>query len=209
MAFFLATRQDKPQVVKVLTEAFAGDPHLDWIIGSSKRRELRARTLMAYAFEYGFRQNQVYLTENRQAVAIWKVRGVKTLSLPFIRANLSMLWHFGISDIIRITSFDKKVEQRRDQTDEDFYLWFLGTIPRYHGRGLAQSLLESRLQSADVSDKWIYLETAKLKNVEFYRRRGFELFDQMTAPDSPDTIIYFMKRAPQPERDKKGLGGVR
>lgn len=67
-----ATRADKSRVLEIQTEAFWNDPHINWFTGSGKNRRKRVESLMSHAFESALTSGDVYLSEDKEAVAIWR-----------------------------------------------------------------------------------------------------------------------------------------
>jgi ribosomal protein S18 acetylase RimI-like enzyme len=56
-----------------------------------------------------------------------------------------------------------------------WYLSVLGVDPAHQGRGLGRSLLQGWLESVDRVAAASYLETDRERNLDFYRRAGFDV----------------------------------
>jgi ribosomal protein S18 acetylase RimI-like enzyme len=72
-----------------------------------------------------------------------------------------------------------------------WYLASLGVAPARQGRRLGSELLACWLAGADAHDA--YLETDQPRNVEFYRRRGFEVVRELAVQGIP---VWCMRRPP-------------
>lgn len=74
--------------------------------------------------------------------------------------------------------------------------WYLDTIathPGLHGQGLGGRLLDHDLAIRDEAGDACALDTHSLDNVDFYKRRGFEVTGRTMLPDGgPD--LYMMLR---------------
>jgi ribosomal protein S18 acetylase RimI-like enzyme len=62
------------------------------------------------------------------------------------------------------------------------YLATLGVDPPHQGRGVGAALLRSGLARADVQGLPCYLETMLERNLDFYRRFGFEVAGEAVVP---------------------------
>ena len=51
------------------------------------------------------------------------------------------------------------------------------------------------LEQAEKEGRDVYLETSKEVNIAIYKKRGFEVYDQMPQEESSDVIIYLLKKA--------------
>jgi ribosomal protein S18 acetylase RimI-like enzyme len=77
-----------------------------------------------------------------------------------------------------------------------WYLATLGTDPDRQGRGVGSSLVSTVLARVDRDGLPAYLESSKASNVPFYRRLGFEVRGEISAPSGP--TLWLMWREPRP-----------
>ncbi|MGD1889484.1 MAG: GNAT family N-acetyltransferase [Cyclobacteriaceae bacterium] len=193
-----ATRQDKDRMVDILSRAFKHDPHVQWFVGSGKSRARRLKTLMEFAFEKGIADQEIYLTTDKNAVAIWRnpvQAGKMTVHLLLIYVRF--IWVMGITKIRAIIQLEQAIVIRYPKNQPFLYLWFLGVAPEHQGEGLSSQLLKPKLSSADKIQHSTYLETTNPVNLAIYARRGFEVYDEMVLDAQAGTTIYFMRRAHQ------------
>jgi len=66
-----------------------------------------------------------------------------------------------------------------------YYLFLLGTRPRWQGRGLGSSLIAPVLNRCDQDRVPAYLEATSERNVPLYRRHGFEVTTEIQIPGGP------------------------
>jgi ribosomal protein S18 acetylase RimI-like enzyme len=76
-----------------------------------------------------------------------------------------------------------------------WYLATLGTDPDRQGRGIGSALVSRVLAQVDRDGLPAYLESSKESNVPFYRRHGFEVTGEISAPDGP--TLWLMWREPR------------
>jgi ribosomal protein S18 acetylase RimI-like enzyme len=72
------------------------------------------------------------------------------------------------------------------------YLACIGVMPSEQGKGLAKALLDPVLADAENSGRDVYLETANPLNVNIYKKRGFEIIDEVDL--SEIKITFMVKR---------------
>jgi GNAT superfamily N-acetyltransferase len=192
-----ATRPDKDQVVDILTRSFENDPHIQWYVGSGKGRAKRLRTLMEFAFEKGMADQEVYLTADKNAVAIWRNSSNSKMTLPLLLMYIRFIGVMGIPKVRAITQLEQAVTKRYPKDQSFLYLWLLGVDPDHQGKGLSSQLLDPQLTAADEAQLPTYLETTNPANLKIYARRGFEIYDEMLLDAQANTTIYFMRRVVQ------------
>jgi ribosomal protein S18 acetylase RimI-like enzyme len=77
------------------------------------------------------------------------------------------------------------------------YITVLSVEPTLQRTGIGGMLLRQALFEADRQGVPAHLETAKPANVDYYRRFGFEVLQDMTRDGCPP--VYVMQRAPRQE----------
>jgi ribosomal protein S18 acetylase RimI-like enzyme len=78
------------------------------------------------------------------------------------------------------------------------YITVLCVEPKLQRTGTGGMLLRHALAEADQRGVPTHLETAKPENVDYYRRFGFEVLQELSQDGSPPA--YVMQRAPRGER---------
>jgi ribosomal protein S18 acetylase RimI-like enzyme len=190
-----ASRSDKHLVVQILTEAFQGEPQIEWIVAPvDKDRERRLQVLMEYAFETGLSQGQVYLTDDRKGVAIWKTPPKRSFSVHDLLTQLKFILAMGLPRLKRLIQMEKYVEQQHPSQRQYLYLWFLAVKPGHQGKGLASELLNPLLEEASQKDLPVLLETSVKKNISLYRHKGFEVFHQWHLDQENQILLQFMRK---------------
>ena len=74
--------------------------------------------------------------------------------------------------------------------ENDFYLYYLATIPEMQKRGIATNLMNTLFEYCDENHCGVYLETYDEKNSKYYQKLGFEEKEVVKLDD--DLILYAM-----------------
>jgi ribosomal protein S18 acetylase RimI-like enzyme len=78
-----------------------------------------------------------------------------------------------------------------DPAVRHWHVELVGVEPDLQGQGIGRKVVEAALRRADAASEPAYLETDTTRNVEFYRRHGFEV----TAIGEPLGVqIWYMER---------------
>jgi GNAT superfamily N-acetyltransferase len=191
----LATRADKKRILDILVTAFANDPQINWYVGEGPGKERRRRTLMEFSTEQGLANRTIYLTPDKNAVAIWRKSAENRLSLPLLFLYLKFIWVMGHKRVKTITQKGEEIAQRYPQDRPYWYLWLLGADPAHQGKGLSSQLLRPRLAEAEEAQLPVYLETTNPRNLPIYQKKGFEVYEQIELDAEKEIQLYFMRRA--------------
>ena len=191
----LATRKDKPLVVRILMEAFQDNLQINWIVAPADRgREKRLRVLMELAFEAGLAEGEVYLTDDRHGVAVWKTPPKESFSVWDVLTKAKFAFRMGPARLVRILQLEREISGQHPPDSRFLYLWFLGVKPEWQGRGLSSQLLNPMLDRAQAERMPVLLEASNPKNVDLYRHKGFAVYHQFPLDPKSGIFIRFMRR---------------
>jgi len=70
------------------------------------------------------------------------------------------------------------------------YLWFIGVDPLVQNRGIGSKMLQEIINFSNSSNRPIYLETSTVKNLPWYEKFGFEVYNEHDLTYH----LYFFKR---------------
>jgi ribosomal protein S18 acetylase RimI-like enzyme len=70
------------------------------------------------------------------------------------------------------------------------YLWFIGVAPAEQHKGHGSSLLTAILAMSAKLNLPLFLETSTLKNLPWYERFGFGIYDKLDLTYT----LYFLKK---------------
>jgi ribosomal protein S18 acetylase RimI-like enzyme len=184
-----ATAASADSVARDLTAAFAADPVFDWFSRTDARRD--AARLMF--FQHLLREmvlgvGEVLRPSTGGAAAIW-MPSEALAAYPMIKELqvLPMLLGLtGWSRIARMLQLREAMDRHHPMDRPHAYLWFLGVTPEAQGHGVGSRLLRAKTDLLDVARRPAFLETATPRNVQLYRRHGFEVVaDYRPSPTGP------------------------
>jgi GNAT superfamily N-acetyltransferase len=185
----LADENDRPTVVKILSETFKNDPHIIWLLEKSKRKR-KFEVIINYVVDEIYSRGIIFLTDDNQGAALWQTEKKERFSFQFIKRNLSFLFNVGLPSVIRNLSSLSVSHKHFPANQEYYYLYMIGVLPNGQGKGLASRLLNPVLENCKQNNIPVFLETANPKNVDLYKKKGFVLTDSFK---TNSTLIHFMK----------------
>jgi ribosomal protein S18 acetylase RimI-like enzyme len=195
MQILKATKSDKKSVVEILCEAFKNDPHIKYIVGQGKGFEKRYKQLMSYAFEQAQVNGFIGISDDKTAVSIWRKYNSKKMTVSLLLESLLFFYHFGISGMKRIIEMEKSVQKEYPKDKLFLYLWFIGTLPKSQGLGYGTSLLNPILEKCLQDNVEVYLETSTKRNVLYYQRKGFVVYNTLSLGQNCEIELSLMKKS--------------
>lgn len=190
-----ANRTDKAIVIDILSESFAKEPQINYIVGEGGNKEKRIKRLMSYGFEQAMVNGKVELSEDKKAVAIWRNHHSNKMTWRLLIENIRFVLDFGFKRLGTISKMEKAIQANYPQNDTFYYLWFIGTLPDSQGKGYAFNLLQPWFEKAKKEQIEIYLETSTDYNLSFYKKKGFEIYNSVTLEGVKSQMIYLLKKA--------------
>lgn len=180
--------------------AFFDDPLFQFVLPDEATRRAHLPWLMRVGLALGTQRGHVHTTSGTMlGHAVWLPPGQTHLSDdhmveagfvdPDARIGASALGRFGAFMEQAATTHDRLVP------GPHWYLLILGIDPPMQGRGIGGSLLQPTLSRADEDGLPCYLETAKERNLAFYRRHGFDVAEEQTI-DGGGPTVWSMIRPP-------------
>jgi len=195
-----ATSADVTPLASMLARAFYDDPPFVWVLPDRRTRQVRLERLFVAMLRGeipGRGTVEVAWSGKRIAAgAIWLPPGgwppgiwEQLVALPRYLRALGRRFTAG-SDLTQALA-------RVHPHEPHWYLSTIGVDPEYQGRGIAGSLLRSRLQVCDQTGQPAYLESSKPGNVPLYRHFGFQTTGTPISPGGAP-VITAMWRPPAP-----------
>lgn len=184
-----AEYKDKAIVTNILAVSFKNDPQVNWYLEESRNRN-KLNILIDYVFEETIRKGEIYISEDNMATALWNSEKKEKFSLTYILRNLSFLFRIGIKSTMRILKMNKLIYSQYPNNSRYYHLYLIGVLPEAQGKGLASSLMNPKLAEKRENEIPVYLETANQKNVEIYKKKGFNIFNSI---QTGNITTYFMK----------------
>jgi ribosomal protein S18 acetylase RimI-like enzyme len=180
--------------------AFFDDPVFAWVLADPDERRMRLPWLMRVGISIGMRFGEVHtIGDTMQGHAVWLPPGGTHVDDERLAAAgfVDPEAHIGAEALTRFGMFMEQLgpHHQRLAPDPHWYLMILGVDPPYQGRGLGGMLLQPVLERADREDSRCYLETAKEKNLSFYRSHGFEVVGEDVLPNDGPRVWMMAREA--------------
>lgn len=185
-----ANYDDKKQVVSILTQSFESNQSVNYIVQQDSTRLARINALMDYSFEMCFLFGEVFLSDDNTACALVLFPDKKKTTIKSIFLDIKLLINcVGITNLGK--AFKRESEIKKLQPNElMYYLWFIGVDPKHQGLGKGSQIMDEVIEDSKVYQRAIYLETSTLKNIPWYQKFGFKIYNELELSYK----LYFLKR---------------
>ena len=174
-----ATLADVDRIKKILLVSFKNDPHVTWLLEESKSK-FKLKVLIDYVVDQTIRRGEMYLSDDNNAVALWDFERSERMSFHYIWRNLAFLIQIGIKSVVRIVKSEAQVHNNFREYPRYCHLYMIGVLPEAQGKGLASTLMNPMIQRMKEKSIPVFLETANLRNVDIYKKKGFKIFNILT-----------------------------
>jgi ribosomal protein S18 acetylase RimI-like enzyme len=182
-----------------LGRAFVDDPAFSWMLPDEAKRAAPLEWFFTCASDYGLRWGEVYRAgEAIDGAAIWLPPG--DTSVPAMRMMRVGMWQgpfrLGLGAMRRFLTFVEWSERlhKKNVPEPHWYLMVLGVDPTRQGQGVGSGLITPMLARADEQGRACYLETAKERNVTFYRKHGFDVVDDEHLPTNGPRVWTMLRK---------------
>lgn len=172
-----AVASDKPHVVDTLARAFDLNKSVNFVAKQDARRLRRIRKLMEYSFDVCFTFGEIWTSDDQQACALVLYPENRKTTLRSIIWDLKLaLFVIGIERVSAVLKREAMIKANHPK-EPIAYLWFLGVNPDCQGKRLGSALMLEVIAEYDRRGRPIFLETSMEKNLPFYEKLGFEIFN--------------------------------
>jgi hypothetical protein len=185
-----ATYKDKDRVVDILAESFDDNQSVNYIVKQDKKRTQRIRKLMAYSFDICYLYGEVFLTDDISACALILLPDKKKNNLKSILLDIKLVVScIGISNIKKAMKRESKIKELQPKKLM-CYLWFIGVDSDKQKKGIGSVLIKEVIEEAHSKQRPVYLETSTLKNISWYEKYGFTIYNELDL----GYPLFFMKK---------------
>lgn len=178
-----ATRDDVPQLARVLARAFEHDPLIEWLVPRDERLHARAAGLFAgYLQLLALPHGMTWTTPDQQGAALWSPPGKWKMGLlTQLRIAPRIIAATGLARLpTRVVGLETILAAHPGTPH--YYLQVLGIDPDAQGMGWGSQLIRRGTDIADRDGMPCYLETMTERNVALYLRHGFRVVGEMRLP---------------------------
>jgi len=187
-----ANHSHKNLVVAILTQSFEHNPSVNYIIKQDRKRLERVMALMSYSFEICSLFGEVWLTDDLKGCALLLYPHKKRITFKSVYYDLVLILHsIGIGRIALAVDREGKIKKVRPD-GPSVYLWFIGIKPDAQNKGLGSEFLKQVLVHARNLELPIYLETSVHKNLDWYKRFGFQVYNRLSFGHT----LHFLSHVP-------------
>ncbi|SDM83729.1 GNAT family N-acetyltransferase [Pedobacter antarcticus] len=174
-----AEKNHKSHVIEILTSSFDDNQSVNYIVKQDIKRKERIRALMDYSFEICFMYGAVYLSDDKKGCALVLYPDKKKFSLKATWEDIKLVLNaIGISRAGKAMSRESAIKSNYPQVPL-YYLWFLGVQRSDQNKGIGSKLLNEIILDSQQQHKPIYLETSTIKNIPWYQKFGFEIYNEL------------------------------
>ena len=187
----LATQKDTDRIISIFQDAFIDNPHMLYLLGSS-RLQKKIAILTSFVINIAMKRQGVYLSQDEEGVLI--VFEAEKLPLSFTE-KCAQYWMalrcFNLRHISAIARTEKQVKALREVQPGDLYVWFYAVSDRGLGGKTARELLHDLFILSQEKNAAILAETSMARNMVIYKRYGFETYNQQQFESFP---VFYMRR---------------
>ena len=145
--------------------------------------------LMEYSFDVCYLFGDVFLSDDKKGCALILFPEKKKTNLKSILLDLKLiLGATGLSNVKKAMDRESKIKKLHPP-DLMYYLWFIGVDPRVQNKGTGTTLLKDVIKQAEAKNRSVYLETSTLKNIPWYEKFGFKVYNELDL----GYRLYFLK----------------
>jgi len=176
----------------VLDKAFFDDPWVQYLLPEVKTRSISFVWFAGLMVEYGVKHGRVYgsydyKTSQLQGVSVWQPPYEAGVSVwAMLRLGLGLApFKFGFYATYKtllILQMSEKLHQDAMKGKKHWSLYTIGVSPEYQCKGIGTSLIEPVLNFADIDNLPCYLDTASERSLNFFKRYGWNLHDDVVNP---------------------------
>jgi ribosomal protein S18 acetylase RimI-like enzyme len=185
------TENDKQLVIDILQKAFDDNKSVNYVVRQDDNRLTRIRGLMEYSFNVCNAFGEVWISENNQACALILFPDKKRTSFRTLLWDLKLaLSVIGIDRVNAVLKRESMIKSNHPKSPIA-YLWFIGVNPKLQSKGIGSSFIREVIAECERKKRPIYLETSMERNIPFYKKFGFEIFQSLNL----SYTLYQLRRA--------------
>lgn len=174
--------KDKELILDLLTYAFEENLSVKDVVRPQGNYWENIYALMNYAYNICNAYGNIFLSEDKKACALVLFPDQKKNTLKTRIWELKLvLGGIGVSNVNKVMTRQKLLDSILPHTPDQppMYLWLLGVKPENQFLGAGTGLLKDLLEYSQDKGRAIYLRTSADRNVDFYKKFGFELYKKI------------------------------
>lgn len=174
-----APLSQKALIVDILSESFKQNKSVNFVVKQDKNRMNHIRELIDYSFNVCQEFGDVWLSEDNQACALVLYPDKKRTTLRALLWDAKLaLSVIGLNRVGQVLRRELKIKSFHPM-ERFSYLWFIGVSPEFQNKGKGSQLLTEIIDDSKKQGRPIYLETSVNRNLAWYKKYGFEIFQTL------------------------------
>lgn len=170
---------DKSIILDILTRSFDDNKSVNYVVKQDQNRVDRITKLMDYSFNVCNEFGEVWISDDQQACALILFPDKKRSSFRTLLWDLKLaLSVIGLDRVSAVLKREAMIKANHPK-EPIAYLWFIGVNPQLQGKGVGSAFIQEVIQECERKKRPIYLETSMEKNLPFYKKFGFEIFQSL------------------------------
>ncbi len=188
----IASKSDKPLVIDIITSTFLDNPSVNRVIKPDAPSK-RLAHLANFVFEYAWKRDGVFLSDDKSGVAVCFHNNYKKDNLKDYWEQIKLVKNaIGFNRVF--STLARESYLKKHKIDNEFlYFWFFGVKRQGQGTAAAFDLQRRIFELSDQKKLPIVLETSVPKNKKVYERFGFDTYHTW---HDDDINLWFMRRSP-------------
>lgn len=175
----VTSRQHGAHLVDILTQAFANNRSVNFVVKQDQKRLLRIRRLMQYALATCQDFGAVWQSEDHKACALTILPDQKRITVNSVMRDIQLATSTtGLTNVPRTLAREARIQSCHPATPF-CHLWFIAVEQESQGQGIGSTLLKNVVKHYQTQYRPIYLETSTLRNLPWYKKQGFQQYNQL------------------------------
>ena len=174
-----ADYKDKELIVNILARSFDQNKSVNCIVKQDSKRTQRIKKMMEYSFDVCYLFGVIYMSDDKLGCALIVMPDKKRTNLKSILLGAKLAFScLGLANLNKALIRESKIKKLHPNRLL-YYLWFMGVNPSEQNKGIGTILLKDIINESIAMKRPIYLETSTLKNIPWYEKFGFSVYQKL------------------------------
>ncbi len=187
----IASSKDKHIAINILHTSFLTETFpnsINFVAKQDKRRSKRIFYLMKYQCNIALLFGKIFISNNHKSCILILDSEKRKTTLKTIFWDIELAIRcIGVRNISKVIKREQ-ILKKNHPTVPFLHLWIMATFPKNRNSGIGTKLLKDVLKYYG-NEKPIYLETTTQKNQDFYKKHGFNIYNEIHNLGYP---LYFL-----------------
>jgi ribosomal protein S18 acetylase RimI-like enzyme len=181
---------DRKSAVDILADSFIDNRSVNYVVRQDSRKKERIRGLMEYSFDICNAFGEVWISDDGKACALILLPDKKTFSIRALLWDVELaISVIGLRKVRAVMEREHRIKSFHPK-EPICYLWFIGVNPSQQHKGIGSAFIQEVIEECERKKRPIYLETSVLRNLPWYQKFGFEIFQTLEL----SYTLYLLRR---------------